>query len=140
MVRNRSTTGDHNGLITHGRYSQLVYSAMSVLEMPRFLYRMTDSVIATTYGIPCAKYSVGTHDHGLRVIPSASVIRWKFVLPAAALLAAVVAFFVLFFDPLAERALESAASKVNGAAAYKVEGKPGLFTKQGLMELVGVYG
>lgn len=31
-------------------------------------------------------------------------------------------------------------SKVNGATAYKVEGKPGLFTKQGLMELVGVYG
>jgi len=33
-----------------------------------------------------------------------------------------------------------AAATVNGAAAYKVEGKPGLFTKQGLMELVGVYG
>ena len=32
------------------------------------------------------------------------------------------------------------ASKVNGATAYKVEGKPGLFTKTGLMELVGVYG
>lgn len=32
------------------------------------------------------------------------------------------------------------ASKVNGATAYKVEGKPGLFTKQGLMELIGVYG
>ena len=32
------------------------------------------------------------------------------------------------------------AGKVNGATAYKVEGKPGLFTKQGLMELVGVYG
>ena len=33
-----------------------------------------------------------------------------------------------------------ASSKVNGATAYKVEGKPGLFTKQGLMELIGVYG
>ncbi len=32
------------------------------------------------------------------------------------------------------------ASKVNGQTAYKVEGKPGLFTKQGLMELIGVYG
>lgn len=32
------------------------------------------------------------------------------------------------------------ASKVNGATAYKVEGKPGLVTKQGLMELIGVYG
>lgn len=32
------------------------------------------------------------------------------------------------------------ASKVNGSTAYKVEGKPGLVTKQGLMELIGVYG
>lgn len=32
------------------------------------------------------------------------------------------------------------ASKVNGQTAYKVEDKPGLFTKQGLMELIGVYG
>jgi hypothetical protein len=32
-----------------------------------------------------------------------------------------------------------AAAKVNGATAYKVEGKPGLFTKNGLMELVGLY-
>jgi hypothetical protein len=31
-------------------------------------------------------------------------------------------------------------SKVNGAAAYKVEGKSCLFTKTGLMELIGVYG
>ena len=31
-------------------------------------------------------------------------------------------------------------NKVNGAPAYKVEGKPGLFTKQGLMDLIGVYG
>ena len=32
------------------------------------------------------------------------------------------------------------ASKVNGATAYKVEGKPGLFTKTGLMQLIGIYG
>lgn len=32
------------------------------------------------------------------------------------------------------------ASKVNGATAYKVEGKPGLFSKTGLMQLIGVYG
>jgi len=30
-------------------------------------------------------------------------------------------------------------STVNGQSAYKVEGKPGLFTKQGLMEIVGLY-
>lgn len=32
------------------------------------------------------------------------------------------------------------ANKVNGETAYKVEGRPGLFTKQGLMDLTGVYG
>ena len=32
------------------------------------------------------------------------------------------------------------ASKVNGATSYKVEGKPGLFTKTGLMKLIGIYG
>lgn len=31
------------------------------------------------------------------------------------------------------------ASKVNGQTAYKVEGKPGLFTKHGLVELIGIY-
>lgn len=30
--------------------------------------------------------------------------------------------------------------KVNGATAYKVEGRPGIYTKTGLMKLVGVYG
>jgi hypothetical protein len=40
--------GLHKGLITHGRYSQLVYRAMSVLLMPMFLYMTTLSVITTT--------------------------------------------------------------------------------------------
>ena len=31
-------------------------------------------------------------------------------------------------------------NKVNGASAYKVAGQHGLFTKTGLMELIGVYG
>lgn len=31
-------------------------------------------------------------------------------------------------------------AKVNGQTAYKVAGQPGLFTKSGLMELIGVYG
>jgi len=33
-----------------------------------------------------------------------------------------------------------ASATVNGQAAYKVEGQNGLFTKTGLMQLVGVYG
>jgi hypothetical protein len=32
------------------------------------------------------------------------------------------------------------ASKVNGATAYTVNGKIGLFTKTGLMQLIGIYG
>ena len=65
LLRSMSTSGDHSGLMTQGRYSQLVYSAMSVLETSRFLYITTDSVITTTYGMPCAKYSVGTQRHGV---------------------------------------------------------------------------
>lgn len=33
-----------------------------------------------------------------------------------------------------------ASAKVNGATAYKVEGQVGVFTKSGLMRLVGIYG
>lgn len=33
-----------------------------------------------------------------------------------------------------------AAAKVNGETAYKVEGQHGLFTKSGLMQLIGIYG
>jgi hypothetical protein len=31
-------------------------------------------------------------------------------------------------------------NKVNGATAYKIVGRPGLFTKTGLMQLLGIYG
>jgi len=48
LVRVMSTSGLHSGLITHGRYNQLVYSAMSVFEMPRRLYITTDIVITMT--------------------------------------------------------------------------------------------
>ena len=37
---------------------------MSVLELPMRLYIITDTVMATTYGNPCAKYKVGIHAHG----------------------------------------------------------------------------
>lgn len=35
-------------------------------------------------------------------------------------------------------AVTKANAKVNGQTAYKVEGKPGLFTKHGLMQLLGM--
>ena len=54
-VPNISTSGDHKGLITHGRYSQLVYSAMSVFETPSRLYMTTETDITKTYGSPSAK-------------------------------------------------------------------------------------
>ena len=55
LVPIRSTTGLHSGLMTQGRYSQLVYRAMSVLEMPRRLYMTTETLITMTYGMPSAK-------------------------------------------------------------------------------------
>src|SRR4051794_20245033 len=64
LVRNMSTKGDQSGLITQGRYSQLVYSAMSVFEIPLTLYMTTDSVSTTKYGTAWPKYSDGTHSHG----------------------------------------------------------------------------
>lgn len=48
LVFRISTSGLQNGLITHGKYSQLVYKAISVFEIPRRLYMMTDTVITTT--------------------------------------------------------------------------------------------
>lgn len=36
--------------------------------------------------------------------------------------------------------VSKAPGKVNGVAAYRVAGKPGLFTKAGLMQLIGIYG
>ena len=32
-----------------------------------------------------------------------------------------------------------ASCTVNGQSAYRVEGRPGLFTKQGLMDIIGLY-
>jgi len=55
LVRVISTNGLHSGLMTHGRYSQLVYSAISVLEMPNRLYMTTDMVMTITYGMPSEK-------------------------------------------------------------------------------------
>ena len=37
FVPNSSTKGDHRGLMTQGKYSQLVYRAIAVLSTPMFL-------------------------------------------------------------------------------------------------------
>ena len=44
-----------------------------------------------------------------------SFIRWKFVGPVGAVVAVLAVFFIFFFDPILERALEKAGSRVNGA-------------------------
>jgi uncharacterized protein (TIGR03545 family) len=44
-----------------------------------------------------------------------SWIRWKYFIPVAILVTAIVIFFVVFFDPLLARAIESVGSKINGA-------------------------
>lgn len=54
-----------------------------------------------------------------------SIIRWKFVIPTTIFVGAIVVFFVIFFDPLLAKAIESVGSNVNGA---KVE-VDGLKTK-----------
>src|SRR5260221_14600686 len=56
LVANMSTSGDQIGFTTHGRESQLVYSAMSVLEMPSVLYMTTDTVIPTPKGTAWARW------------------------------------------------------------------------------------
>ena len=48
LVFSTSTTGLQNGLITQGRYSQLVYRAISVFETSRRLYIVTDTIITIT--------------------------------------------------------------------------------------------
>src|ERR1019366_7635168 len=53
---------------------------MSVFEMPSRLYSTTDIVITMTYGMPCAKYRLGTHSHALRDL--FSVIKLFFRAPS----------------------------------------------------------
>jgi hypothetical protein len=48
LVFSKSTNGLQNGLITHGKYNQLVYKAMSVLDIPMRLYKITEMVITAT--------------------------------------------------------------------------------------------
>ncbi len=43
-----SINGLHTGFMTHGRYSHPVYNAMSVLDIPKRLYIITESVITAT--------------------------------------------------------------------------------------------
>ena len=45
LVFRLSTKGLHVGLITHGRYSQDVYKASSVLVSPKLVYIIVDRVI-----------------------------------------------------------------------------------------------
>ena len=64
FVRIMSTKGLQRGLITHGRYSKLVYIAMSPLDIPIFVNMMTDILFTIKYGIPSAKYNVGIQLQG----------------------------------------------------------------------------
>ncbi len=44
-----------------------------------------------------------------------SFIRWKFVIPASILVASVLIFFIVFFDPILAQSIEWAGSRINGA-------------------------
>ena len=63
----RSMNGLHKGFITHGRYRRLVYSDIWPLGMPMSVNMTTDMVFTRKYGMPSAKYSVGTQIHGFLV-------------------------------------------------------------------------
>jgi hypothetical protein len=45
---NNSRIGLQMGLITQGKYKKEVYNPISALEMPRFLYITTDTVMMMT--------------------------------------------------------------------------------------------
>ena len=51
-------------MMTQGRYKMLV-NPISSLEMPIRLYMITDTVLTMMYGMPSAKYKVGTKIHGV---------------------------------------------------------------------------
>ena len=48
FVLNKSIKGLQKGLITHGKYNQLVYKAISVLDIPKRLYMITEIVMTAT--------------------------------------------------------------------------------------------
>ena len=55
--------------MAHGMFNSPVNIATSPLDIPIFFNIMTDMVLTMKYGIPSAKYNVGTHAHALRVLP-----------------------------------------------------------------------
>src|SRR5687768_11334461 len=64
FVLNISVMGAHMNLNEYGAESEAVYSAISVFEMPRFLYISAATTPIVTLGKPSAKYSVGTQNAG----------------------------------------------------------------------------
>src|SRR5258706_15677325 len=60
LVANMSTSGDQIGFTSHGRWSQLGYSAMSALELPSVLYTPTDTGLDHTEGAAEGPGRVGT--------------------------------------------------------------------------------
>jgi hypothetical protein len=48
LCPNNSRIGLQMGLITQGKYKKEVYNPISALEMPRFLYITTDTVMMMT--------------------------------------------------------------------------------------------
>ena len=62
-----STKGLHRGFMTQGRYRRLVYMDISTFDIPILLNMIMDMLLTMKYGIPSAKYKVGTHHHALAV-------------------------------------------------------------------------
>ena len=66
LVLRMSTKGLQKGLMSQGRYSRLVYRAISAFPIPIRLNRITEMLLITKYGIPSAKYREGTQSQGER--------------------------------------------------------------------------
>ena len=64
LVRITSTNGLQSGLTTQGNAISEVNKAISLLGTPSCANSVTLILVTKKYGIPSAKYSVGTHTHG----------------------------------------------------------------------------
>ena len=70
VVLMTSTKGDQRGLITHGKVMSEVKSAIRSTGIPKSVNIATEMAVTMKYGIPSAKYKVGTHNQGVPALCS----------------------------------------------------------------------
>ena len=65
LVLTTSTIGLQMPFRNHGKYSSVVKNAMSPFGTPILVNIITEMLFTRKYGIPSAKYNVGTQNHGV---------------------------------------------------------------------------